>query len=82
MTPCNYAQAWRDNPKGFSEFATLARYARMADNAHLRAEGQRLASAVTSHNTAAISAVAGNVFVTCQQLGLGTSPRVSPSTTG
>jgi hypothetical protein len=81
-TPCNYAQAWRDNPIQFSEFATLARYARMAESAHLRAEGQQLASAVASHNTAAISAVAGNVFATCQQLGLVTSPRVAPSTTG
>ena len=81
-TPCNYARAWHDNPTLFSEFVPLARYARMAENAHLRAEGRQLASAVTSRDTAEISAAAATVFATCQRLGLVPSPRVAPSTTG
>src|SRR6202034_3153150 len=66
-TPCNYARAWHDDPSGFSEFALLARYARSAESAQLRAEGQQLASSVSSQDTAAISAAAGTVFATCQR---------------
>ena len=73
MTPCNYARAWHDSPTQFSEFATMARYARGADSAHLRSVGERLASAVTSHDTAAISAAAADLFTTCKQLGLVTN---------
>ncbi len=81
-TPCNYARAWHDNPGQFTEFAPLARYAGMAENAHLRTEGRQLASAVTAHNTAAITAVAGSIFAACRQLGLVTTPPAAPSTTG
>ncbi len=82
VTPCNYARAWHDSPTRFSEFAIMARYAREADNAHLRSVGERLASAVPSHDTAAISAAAANLFSTCKQLGLVTTPRAAPTTTG
>jgi hypothetical protein len=75
VTPCNYARAWHDNPTQFSEFATLARFARKATNTDLQAEGQRLASAVASHNFADVNKAMGNVFATCRQLGLvGTAP--------
>jgi hypothetical protein len=80
-TPCNYAQAWRDNPGQFSEYSTMARYARIASNAELRAEGQQLASALTADNTHAFSGLADNVFTTCQSLGLVRSPPAVPSTT-
>jgi hypothetical protein len=82
VTPCNYARAWHDSPTQFSEFAVMARYARGADSAHLRSVGQRLASAVTSHDTAAISAAAADLFTTCKQLGLVTAARAAPTTTG
>lgn len=82
VTPCNYARAWHESPMQFSEFATMARYAREADSAHLRSVGERLASAVTSHDTAAISAAAATLFTTCKQLGLVTTARAAPTTTG
>ncbi len=81
-TPCNYARAWHDNPSGFSEFALLARYARMAQSAALRTEGRRLSAAVTSQEAAAIGAAAGTLYATCKQLGIVPSPPVAPSTTG
>lgn len=81
-TPCNYARAWHDDPSGFSEFALLARYARSAESAQLRAEGQQLASSVSSLNTAAISEAAGTLFSTCKRLGFVPSLSVTPSTTG
>jgi hypothetical protein len=81
-TPCNYAQAWRDNPGQFSEYSTMARYASMASNVELRSEGQQLASALTADNTTAISGLAGNVLATCQKLGFVRSPPVAPSTMG
>ncbi len=75
VTPCNYARAWHDNPTQFSEFATLARFARKATDTNLQVEGQQLASAVASHNFAAVNRVMGEVFATCRQLGLvGTAP--------
>jgi hypothetical protein len=80
-TPCNYAQAWRDNPAQFSEYATMARYAIMASNADLRADGHKLALAVVAHDTTGISGVADTIFTTCQQLGFVRSPPVSSSTT-
>jgi hypothetical protein len=80
VTPCNYAQAWRDNPGPFSEYSTMARYAGEASNADLRSEGQQLASAMTAHDTSAISSLAGNLFATCLRLHLVRSP-VAPSTT-
>jgi hypothetical protein len=80
-TPCNYAQAWRDNPGQFSEYSTMARYARMASSAELRADGRQLASALMAHDTIGISELAGNVFATCQQLGFVKLPPVAPSTT-
>jgi hypothetical protein len=79
-TPCNYAQAWRDDPGQFSEYPTMARYARMASNADLRADGLKLASAVLAHDTAALAEVAGDIVTTCEQLGLVMPPAV-PSTT-
>jgi hypothetical protein len=80
-TPCNYAQAWRDNPAQFSEYETMARYARMASNAQLRADGRQLDSAVTAHDTTGITGVAGDIFTTCQQLGFVKLPPAVPSTT-
>jgi hypothetical protein len=80
-TPCNYARAWHDNPTQFTEFATLARFARMADSAKLQTEGRHLASAVSSDDTTAIGQGAGAIFSTCRELGLVTSG-VAPSTTG
>jgi hypothetical protein len=81
-TPCNYAQAWRDNPGQFSEYSTMARYATMASNADLRADGQQLTSAVMAHDSTAISGLAGNIFTTCLQLGFVRSPPAATSTTG
>lgn len=81
VTPCNYAQAWHDDPTRFSEFATLARYARKAENTQLRAEGQQLTPAARSHDSAAMSALTGHIFTTCRQLDLVTSSRAAPSTT-
>jgi hypothetical protein len=54
----------------------------MAQSAVLRAEGRKLTSAVTSQNTAGVTAAVGTVFKTCRQLGLVPSQRVAPSTTG
>jgi hypothetical protein len=80
-TPCNYAQAWHDNPTQFSEFATLARFARMAASSQLQAEGRHLTSAVASDDASTTAEVAGAIFVTCRQLGLVKTPTAS-STTG
>jgi len=80
-TPCNYAQAWHDNPGQFSEYSTMARYARMASSAELRADGRQLASALMAHDTIGIGGLAGNVFTTCLQLGFVKSPPVVSSTT-
>jgi hypothetical protein len=80
-TPCNYAQAWHDNPGQFSEYSTMARYAGMASNAGLRAEGRQLASALAKQDTAAIGALAGSVFATCQKLGFVRPPSATSSTT-
>jgi hypothetical protein len=77
VTPCNYAQAWSDNPTRFSEFGTLAAFAGKATNATLRDEGHQLASAVASHDSAAVDNVTGDIFATCRQLGL---VRTAPST--
>jgi hypothetical protein len=82
VTPCNYAQAWHDNPTQFSEFATLAMFARKATNSGLRNEGQQLASAVAAHNTGVVDQVMGNVFATCHQLGLVTTTSSTRPTTG
>jgi hypothetical protein len=79
-TPCNYARAWHDNPTQFSEFATLGRFARMADSSKLQAEGRQLASDVATNNTDAVSEVTATIFSTCQQLGLVPS-KVATSTT-
>ena len=81
-TPCNYAQAWHLNPGQFSEYSLMARYARLASNVGLRAEGQQLESALTAHNTIAMSGLASNIFATCRRLGLVRSPSAVPSTTG
>ena len=62
--PRNYAKAWHDNPTQFSEFETLARFAGKAANSNLRDEGRHLASAVSSHNTAAVGTVMGDIFAT------------------
>jgi hypothetical protein len=82
VTPCNYAKAWHDNPTQFSEFETLARFAGKAANSNLRDEGRHLASAVASHNTAAVGTVMGDIFATCDQLGLVTSAPATTHTTG
>lgn len=82
VTPCDYARAWHENPTQFAEFGTLARFARKATNSNLRYEGQQLASAVSSHNTAAVGQVAGNIFATCGQLGLVTTAPATTHTTG
>jgi hypothetical protein len=81
-TPCNYAQAWHDNPTQFSEFGTLARFAGKATNSNLRDEGQKLASALTADNTAVVDEVMGKVFATCHQIGLVTTAQPTPQTTG
>lgn len=73
VTPCNYAQAWHDNPTQFSEFGTLARFARRSTNSSLQGEGKQLASAVAARNTAVVDQVMGSVFATCRQLGLVTT---------
>lgn len=82
VTPCNYAKAWHDNPTQFSEFGTLARFAGTATNSNLRDDGQQLASAVASHNTAAVGQVTGKIFTTCDHLGLVTSAPATTHTTG
>jgi len=70
VTPCNYAQAWNDNPAQFTEFGTLARFARMAANSSLRNEGQQLASAVADHTMAVVNEVTSHILATCRQLRL------------
>jgi hypothetical protein len=80
VTPCNYAQVWHDYPTQFSEFGTVARVASKATDADLRTEGQQLAAAVASHNTAALGQVMGNVFATCGRLGLVRTSSASATT--
>ena len=82
VTPCNYAQAWHDNPTKFSEFGTLASFARRATNSSLQDEGRQLASAVAADNIAVVDDVMGNVFATCHQLGLVTTASPTRQTTG
>jgi hypothetical protein len=82
VTPCNYAQAWHDNPTQFSEYGTLATFAAKATDSHLRDEARQLASAIASHDAAALGQVMGSVFTTCQQLGLVRTRSAAPPTTG
>lgn len=70
VTPCNYVQAWLDNPNQFTEFATLAALTRKASNSSLQNDGKQLASAAAVQNTAAVSDVMGRLLATCRQLGL------------
>lgn len=82
VTPCNYARAWHDDRSHFGEFATLARFARTADSPELRADGRQLTSAVAAGDTAAVDHVTGQVYGTCQELGLVTAPSPGNASTG
>ncbi len=63
----------------FSEFATLARYARAAHSAALRTDGQQLTAAVTADDGVELAEAAGRVYATCQELRL--VPTSSPTST-
>lgn len=82
VTPCNYAQVWQGNPTQFSEFATVARFARSATDPNLRSEGGQLASAISDDDDATVDQVMESMFSTCQQLGLVRTTHSSTSTTG
>jgi hypothetical protein len=82
VTPCNYAQAWHDDPTQFSEFETLASFGRKATDSGIRSEAQQLTSAVASHDTTAVGREMGDIFATCRQLGLVRTTSASPQTTG
>jgi hypothetical protein len=74
VTPCNYARAWHDDPIHFTEFATLAHYAQMADNSDLRSDGRQLSAAVVADDDADLGQAAARVYTTCQRLGLVPAP--------
>jgi hypothetical protein len=74
VTPCNYAQVWLNDPSHFSEFATLARFARTAANTDLRSQGRQLAAAVSANDASTISGVMNSLVSTCEHLGLAHSP--------
>jgi hypothetical protein len=73
VSPCNYAQAWYDDPSIFSEFTTVASLAQKASDAGLRSEGRQLAADATAQNTAGADSVMSALFTTCRQLGLATT---------
>jgi hypothetical protein len=81
VTPCNYAQVWLNDPSHFSEFATLARFARVASNPDLRSQGRQLAAAVAASNASTVTAAMGKLASTCEKLGLVHSPPTTTTTT-
>jgi hypothetical protein len=82
VSPCNYAQAWHEDPTQFSEFAVLARLADKATDSSLRDDGHLLDSDLATADTATIDDVTGSIFAVCRQLGLVRADSGTPPTSG